>query len=414
MESSSYTGRSRRDSPLRYIKGQAGIYNSSNGLTRQQWNWAKEGMQSNYYVDCKEGKYFSFNLIPISRQHDLIFEPPKAKVTLGPDGSKYDRPKCTCGDYIEADRACRHIFYILDKVLSYGDEELEDAEGTLPLRLDGHCLRTSAAPYYQLKSTGLAVIARSHGWTFSGPGEWAISSQAKDMLRHFDGATDYPSSHYSDEYLSVSPSLAGAVYRLALSKPEFFADLRQQAPVEPCTKSYFKHLDRQIDHTFKRWIHYTKTGLPRLDYRDDDTHPDNLRAPNVVWISDKLRNFVYDIEVALYERREISHENRCMAFYLLMKMLREVIEMDLDARELDYRPRVEVFSGTGLERNLFTRLIGHYSPDYPNFAIKAMRTIPSAGREYLESLLDLRYKIHGKASPEFSSELDALCREIQD
>ncbi|KAK6361895.1 hypothetical protein TWF730_005604 [Orbilia blumenaviensis] len=347
------------------------------------------------------------------RPDGLVLDPPKAKVSIGPEGSKYEYPTCTCSDFIEAQRACRHIFYVLDNVLNYKDEELEDDEGTLSLRYDGHCLRSHTAPYHQLKSTGLAYAAQSHGWTFSGPGEWAIADQARDMIRHFDSATDYPSSHYSDEYLSVSSSLAGAVYRLAIAKPEFFADLRQEAPVESCTKSYFRDLDRQVDYTFRRWINYTKTGCPRLDYRDNDTHPDNLTAPNVVWISNTLRKFVYNIETTLYERQEMTYENRCRAFELLLKMLETVIQMDLDAQELDYRPRAEMVGGTGAERNLFTRLIGNYSPDYPNFAIKVMRTIPEAGRQYIERLFNCRWAIQEKASKEFASEFDKLCREVQ-
>ncbi|KAK6507099.1 hypothetical protein TWF481_005548 [Arthrobotrys musiformis] len=411
--SSSYARRSRRDSPSKYIEGQAGVYNRSNNLTRQQWGWAEEGIHSNYFVNCKEGRYFTFNLNTFPPQDGFVLGPFEAKVSIGPEGSKYEYPTCTCRDYIEAERACRHIFYILDNVLSYKDEELEDMTGTLPLRIDGHCLRSHTAPYHQLKSTGLALIAQSHNWTFSGPGEWSVSDQARDMIRHMDSSSEYPMSQYSDEYLSTSPSLAGAVYRLAISKPEFFADLRKEAPVDPCTKTYFKHLDKQIDYTFRRWIHYTRTGLPRLGYQDDDTNSDNCGPPNVPWVANRLRMLAYDIEMAIVERRDMSYENHYRAFSLLMKMLQNVINMDLDASEVDYRPRLEMVSGTGLEKNLFTRLIGHYSPDCPNFAIGVMRRIPHAGQSYLQSLLDCRQAVHEKASREFTREFEALLREIQ-
>ncbi|RVD88258.1 uncharacterized protein DFL_002449 [Arthrobotrys flagrans] len=359
-------------------------------MTRQQWAWAEEGIHSNYSVNCKEGRHFTFNLNTYPPQDGYVLGPFEAKVSIGPEGSKYEYPTCTCRDYIEAQRACRHIFYILDNVLSYKDEELEDIKGTMPLRIDGHCLRSHTAPYYQLKSRGLALIAQSHNWTFSGPEEWSVPDQTRDMLRHMDQSTDYTTSHYSDEYLSTSPSLA-----------------------DPCTKSYFRLLDQQIDYAFQRWINYTKTGCPRLSYRDDDTHPDNLGTPNVPWIAGRLQKFAYDIEMAIVERSEMSYENYCRAFRLLLKMLESVIDMDLDALELDYRPRVEMVSGTGMERNLFTRLIGHHSPDRPNFAISVMRRIPHVGQAYLQQLLGCRQVIHEKASREFTEEFETLLREIQ-
>ncbi|KAK6521412.1 hypothetical protein TWF506_001630 [Arthrobotrys conoides] len=412
--SSSYTGRSRRNSPVKYIRGQAGIYNSSNRMTKQQWAWAEDGIQqSNYSVSCKEGRYFTFKLNAYPTQDGYALGQFEAKVSIGPEGSKYDVPKCTCRDYIEAQRACRHIFYILDKVLSYEDQDLEDIEGTMPLRFDGHCLPSPTGPYYQLKSRGLVNIAQAHRWAFSGPGEWSISDQTKDMLRHMDQSTDYATSHYSDEYLSTSPSLAGTVYRLAISKPEFFANLRQEAPVDPCSKSYFKLVDQQIDYAFRRWINYTKTGCPRLSYRDDDTHPDNLGTPNVPWVAGRLEKLAYDIELAIAERRGMSYDNYCRAFRLLLKMLESVIDMDLDALELDYRPRVEMAGGTGMERNLFTRLIGHHYPDRSNFVISIMRRMPHAGQPFLQRLLDCRQVIHEKASREFTEEFEILLREIQ-
>ncbi|KAF3318288.1 hypothetical protein TWF173_007713 [Orbilia oligospora] len=372
--SSSYTGRSRRDSPVKYIRGQAGIYNNSNRMTKQQWAWAEDGIQqSNYSVNCKEGsRYYTFKLNAYPPQDGYALGRFEAKVCIGPEGSKHEYPTCTCRDYVEAQRACRHIFYILDNVLSYENQELEDIKGTMPLRIDGHCLRS-----------------------------------------HTDQSTDYSASHYSDEYLSTSPSLAGAVYRLAISNPEFLADLRKEAPVDPCSKSYFRLLDQQIDYAFRRWINYTKTGCPRLNYRDDDTHPDNLGTPNVPWIAGRLQRFVYDIEMATVERSEMSYENYHRAFGLLIKMLESVIDMDLDASELDYRPRVEMASGTGMERNLFTRLIGHYSPGHSNFAISVMRRISHAGQPFLPRLLDCRQVIHEKASREFADEFETLLQEIQ-
>ncbi|KAF3078533.1 hypothetical protein TWF102_004391 [Orbilia oligospora] len=413
--SSSYTGRSRRDSPVKYIRGQAGIYNNSNRMTKQQWAWAEDGIQQSHYsVSCKEGsRYYTFKLNAYPPQDGYALGRFEAKVCIGPEGSKHEYPTCTCRDYVEAQRACRHIFYILDNVLSYENQELEDIKGTMPLRIDGHCLRSHTGPYDQIKSRGLSYIAQSHMWMFSGPGEWSVSDQTKDMLRHLDQSTDYSASHYSDEYLSTSPSLAGAVYRLAISNPEFLADLRKEAPVDPCSKSYFRLLDQQIDYAFRRWINYTKTGCPRLNYRDDDTHPDNLGTPNVPWIAGRLRRLVYDIEMATVERSEMSYENYRRAFGLLIKMLESVIDMDLDASELDYRPRVEMASGTGMERNLFTRLIGRYSPDHSNFAISVMRRISHAGQPFLPRLLDCRQVIHEKASREFADEFETLLREIQ-
>ncbi|KAK6350864.1 hypothetical protein TWF718_004046 [Orbilia javanica] len=412
--SSASTGRSRRDSPIKYIEGKAGIYNNSTRMTRQQWSWAEVGIKSSYSVSCKEGRHFTFNLnAPSEDGYDP--GPFEGKVTIRAEGTRYEDPiTCTCKDYIEAQRACCHIFHILDNVLSYKEEEeLEDNRGTMPLRLDGHCLRSDTAPYYQLKSRGLFQIAQSNGWRFSGPGEWSIQDQTRDMLRHMDQSTDYATSHYSDEHLSRSPSIAGAVYRLAISNPEFFADLRKEAPVDPCTKSYFRHLDQRINYAFRRWINYTKTGLPRLGYQDDDTDPENHGTPNVPWVAGRLQKFAYDIEMAIVERREMSYQNQCRAFRLLMGMLESVIDMDLDVRERNDRQHLEAMGGTGIEWNLFTRLIGQHSPNHPNFAISVMRRIPYAGQPYLQELLNCRQVIHENASREFAEEFDILLGEIQ-
>ncbi|KAF3906436.1 hypothetical protein ABW20_dc0105501 [Dactylellina cionopaga] len=416
MASGSYSGRGRQGSPIRFLQGRAANYNSQ-FLTRDQWRLARDGIQSKYHVTCKEGKHFSFNLIPDSlsrHESPSLDQPPKAKVLIGPEGSKYEYPSCTCATFIDTQRACRHIFWVLDNVLIYDAEE-PDNEGSLSLRKDGHCLRSHTGPYYQLKSTGLADIAHSNGWIFSGVGEWGVPAQTKDMLRHFDQSTSYQSSHYSDDYLTHATSLPGAVYRLAISKPQFFADLRQEAPVDPCTKSYFRTLSQKIDYTFQRWINYTKTGKPRLDHKNYDTHPDDDRAPNVVWISSKLREYVYDIEIALYQRQPLSFENECRAFGLLLKMFQAVSDMDVDAPQVHYRPRhIQVFDETLREQNLYTNLIRTYSPDYKNFAISAMRRIPSAGRDHLQTLMEYWPTIQATASREYIAEFEALCRDIED
>ncbi|EPS42695.1 hypothetical protein H072_3293 [Dactylellina haptotyla CBS 200.50] len=413
MASSSSIGRGRQSSPIRILQGRAANYNNK-WLTKDQWAWAKDGIKSMYHVTCKEGNHFSFNLVPAYRQEDHFLEPQKSKVWIGPEGSKYEYPTCTCPAFVDSQRACRHIFWVLDNLLNYRDEETDGPDRSLPLRYDGHGLRSHTAPYYQIRAAGLAELAHANDWVFSGSGDWGKPAQTRDMLQHLDGVVDYPSSQYTDDYLSTSPSLRGAVYRLAISKPRFFADLREEPAIDPSTKSYFRRLGRQIDDTFRRWINYTKTGQPRLDYRDDDTHPDNITAPNVVWVSNRLRRYVYDIENAIWQREELSEDTQLRAFGLLMTMLDTVIEMDLEIPDIHYRPRhVEVFGETAREGNLFTRLIRTYSEDYNHFAISAMRRIPRAGKDYLPRLVSYRQTIHQSASEQFANEFDTLIYDIE-
>ncbi|KAK6528886.1 hypothetical protein TWF694_004117 [Orbilia ellipsospora] len=410
MASSRSSGRSRQGSPIKYIEGKAAIYNNQ-WLPKDQWNWARDGIEhSDYYVTCKEGRnHLSFNLVPVSQMESRRAEVPKAKVSLGPEDSKYKFPTCTCPDFMNEERACRHVFWVLDNTLSYRGHPV-DEDGSLSLRFDGHCLGTPSEPFYQIQAIGLASIAQAKGWTFSGTGQWAVPAQTRDMLRHFDQSTEYSASRYSDEYLSTSPDLSGAVYRLAISKPRFFTDLREEAPVDPCTKTYFRLLNSKIDRTFQRWIHYTRTGMPRLDYRDDE----NMSAPNVVHTSDMLRRYVYDIETAICERGPLSYDNKCRAFELLLKMLETVIDMDLNTHDSQYRPHnVEVFGETERERNIYKRLIGTYSEGYDNFAIYAMRRIPEAGKAFLPRLYRHQEWIHRTAYGEYVAEFDLLCQDIE-
>ncbi|EWC46181.1 hypothetical protein DRE_04559 [Drechslerella stenobrocha 248] len=415
MASPSSSRRLRHASPFKLLEGRAATYNNEH-LTREQWTWACNGIRkSSYNVNCKEGKYFSFNLVPSYHPEDTPMESRMVKVSIGPESSKYKYPSCTCPDHLYRKQACLHIFWVLDNVLDYTSLRPDGPEGSFSLRKDGHCFPSHTGPYNYLKSTGIAGIAHAKGWTFSGPDQWSIPAQVRDMIRHFDQSPNSQSSQHSDEYLSSSTSLSGAVYRLALSKPQFFADLRQEAPVEICTKSYLRNLDRDISYTFQRWINYTKTGKPHLDYMDHNTHPDNLRAPNVVWISNKLRQFVYEIEIALYQRGPVDFDNKRSAFKLLMMMFERVIAMDMNTPDFHYRPRgAEIIQETERERNLYTRLIRHHSEGYDNFAISAMRRIPEAGVDFLQTLYDHRQYIRETASREYAEEFDALCREIDE
>ncbi|KAF3919441.1 hypothetical protein ABW21_db0209319 [Orbilia brochopaga] len=405
------TRRSRQGSPIKYLVGRAATY-SSEHLTREQWTWARNGIDSDYLVNCEEGEYFIFNLIPPVHPDDTRREPPKVTVSLGPEGSRFEYPSCTCVDFQETNQACRHIFWVLDNTLTYHDLGLENLDGSLSLRRDGHCFRSHTDPYRQIKSVGLGRIADRHNWVFSGPNQWSVTAQAQDIVRHFDHPTS--SSLYSDDYLSTTSSLSGAIYRLAISKPQFLADLRQEASIDNCTKSYFKSLERRVDNAFKRWINYTKRGHPRLDYRDDDTRSNGFRAPNVAWISNELREIIYQIEVALYQRVPVSEDNQCRAFKLLVQILEAVLDMDVNTTELRYRPGgIPVYEETEIEGNLYTRLIRHYSGN-KNFAISAMRRIPNAGVTFLDKLLGYHQKIQNSASREYAEEFDTLCREIQD
>ncbi|KAJ6262374.1 hypothetical protein Dda_3182 [Drechslerella dactyloides] len=403
--------RPRQGSPIKYLEGRAARYNSEN-LTREQWRWARTGIaESDYYVNCEEGDHLTFNLVP----HDTRVELSKVKVSIGSEGSRFEYPTCTCIDFRETNQACHHIFWLLDNVLTYHDLGLRTEDGSIPLRRDGHCFRSYTEPYRHIKSVGLARIADSKGWSFSGPNQWSINAQAQDIIRHFDHPLTTSSSLYSDEYLSSSPALSGAIYRLAIAKPQFLADLRQEASVDNCTKSYLKDLERRADNAFKRWINYTKRGHPRLDYRDDDTHSSGGRAPNVVWIAGELREIVYQIEVALYQRVPVSADNQRRAFKLLMQMFEEVMNMDVNTTDYRYRPGgIPVYEESEMEGNLYTRLIRHYSRGNKNFAISAMRRIAGAGINSLEKLEGYRQTIYETASREYAEEFDALCREIQE
>ncbi|KAK6340819.1 hypothetical protein TWF696_009137 [Orbilia brochopaga] len=386
--------RSRQGSPIKYLVGRAATYNSEY-LTREQWSWARNGIESDYLVNCEEGDHFTFNLVAPLHPDDPRLEPPRVTVSIGPEDSRFEYPSCTCIDFQETKQACRHIFWVLDNTLSYRGLGLENVDGSLSLRRDGHCFRSHNDPYRQIKSVGLGRIADRHSWIFSGPNQWSVAAQAQDIIRHFDHPTS-SSSLYSDEYLSNSPSIS-------------------EASVDNCTKTYFKDLERRADNAFKRWINYTKRGHPRLDYRDDDTHPNGYKAPNVVWIAGELREIIYQIEVTLYQRVPISEDNQRRAFKLLMQMFEAVMDMDINTTELRYRPGgIPVYEETEMEGNLYTRLIRHYSRGNKNFAISAMRRIPNAGVGSLDKLLGYRQTIQDTASREYAEEYDALCREVQD
>ncbi|KAF3942051.1 hypothetical protein ABW19_dt0201772 [Dactylella cylindrospora] len=418
-------GRTRLGSPIRYIDGKAARYNSSH-LTKSQWSSARQGINSNYHVHCVEGKYFVFYLRPIDSSSD----PVGAKITIRPEGSKDEVPSCDCREYRLTDEACRHIFWLLDNILDYTSEPTDDPDGSFALRKDGHALSTHLGPYRQIQSLNLAMFSRREGWEHSSERSsrrdrgglreerWPIEAQTRDLIRHLDQASEYSASQYSDEYLSGSPSLSGAVYRLATSNPEFFADLRKEASVESCTRSYLKRLERRIDGTFARWINYTKTGQPRLGYDDEMTDPnDGFGAPNVPWVASRLREFELEIERELYRRDPLPAEHRARAFRILLKMFENVASFhDLNVDDFHYRPQnVVTYNETERELNIYTRLIRRPSIRQDNdfFAISLMRRIADAGVSSLPTLLSYREMIHDSASRGYAEEFDALLYDIQ-
>lgn len=414
----------RPSSPLRIIEGTFGIRYNNRHLPKHTWEVAKVGImdfRDAYGVECRQSKSSgSYEFILVDK-HSGSTGP---KIVIGPGDSRNEHPSCNCGEAKEYE-ACKHMFWLFDNLLEYEVQGSEYDPRSLALRHDGHALPSHLGPFMYIANKGLSAIVRERpSWSFVEkrrtrreltPTPWLLNDQINDLLASYE-PSGYTTTSISNEDYERSPSLSGAIYRIALSNPGFLANLRKERSIDASTRSHFRRIEKGITRAFERWVTYTRTGNPNPYSAGDYSDPADTGAPNVTWLSQKLRSYVDRIEDTLRQRQGLSPENRAEAFRLLKIMLEEVVNFDIDSSQHNYRPRdIAIYDEGDLQRNLFTNLIGQ--PPYGRdsfFAVSVMANIPDAGVYYLNDIRNIMLNVESRAPLDFQNALKSLYNRVRD
>ena len=411
--------------PTEIVQGRVCQYDNRY-LVQEIWTNALNGLAAPFKLefckDMRQDRYYSFRILASQDVSTTIDEQTNAGtgfgVRIGDQYSDYIHPHCSC--YGDKDAAimfpCKHIFWLFNQLFDYTDELRYSTTQTLSLRANGSALENNT-PFEEIEAVGLDHIAAQRQWRIETSDEtysenisvedrrrafnferWPLQEQVQDLLAYYSESEGV----LNLEALSQSSTLSGTIFRIVLRNPELFADLREEATLEGCTIAYFNRIDREVTIILRRFVTYVTRGLPNGPSADPVLLDDENGAPTVSWCAGALLRRVQIIDLEVRRRGDIGPMARDRAFELLLRIIFEVVDLNIDISTIKYGSPQPSIPTRLPEDNLFAMLIGPFSAindsnDAPgqhvNFGLSTMWQLVAVGGRFYNRLNELSIAI---------------------
>ncbi|EEQ91862.1 hypothetical protein RJZ56_000860 [Blastomyces dermatitidis] len=290
---------------------------------------------------------------------------------------------CSCSEYGDGTKACRHIFWLVDQLHRL---TLPEWPGTgIPLSRTGES--PNIRPLYQLIGDRMEDISRKARWHFSDdPGSPGVSEQeyggsmsrpekVRDILSAFSEST-MPDDFRPDQVETINQSRTPAqcvvqgdfeatMFRLAVHDDNVYHSLRKAMPPPARAAIFFDKVQKKTRALLLDFDRYRQYGTP---LRDRTT----LEIPVVI---EQLYELVALLESNIAPRAPDSHTNAADA---LIGILRDVVTYDYNAFDGNAWGRVPAAGETEDDCNLFAQIIGQPEVSGQFFILDVLESLPRA------------------------------------
>jgi hypothetical protein len=354
-------------------------------LPETLWTRAQRGLKEDYDISARikpasrkteplfSSDVYQFRLTEIDNGSDIDNSDDDIEdviLQIGkPSQDSYARLEmttCDCDDWSRGS-PCKHVFFLLDRILDYEDEPSFD--GTYPLDLTGSALRLST-PFVQLQLRGLGYLAERGILNYEPrptdpgtPDSSAIAVRRRvvnDILSTFH-PTDLPEEFHPNLFNAVTedsiPGLGGSkngntigsvLFHLAVTSTETFSALRRIIRKETCDNIFFTKINQKISSTLASFDEFIKHGPAK-----GSSHQNH----DLDWCSSEIQRYTEMIAENLRSRAPMTRKAKEMAVNVLVSILLKIVERNKDAYSKIDWPRDRPENETAPQRNLFLRLV---------------------------------------------------------
>ncbi|OJD15611.1 hypothetical protein AJ78_04131 [Emergomyces pasteurianus Ep9510] len=366
------------------IKGNSNILYSVGGLSEDVRARAVSGILGKFFVDkCRASQDgYDFQVL----DHGLVH------LGQGP-------MTCSCSEYGDGTKACRHIFWLIDQLHRFTLPERPG--GGIPLSRTGES--PDIPPMYQFIGDRMEAISRKARWPFvvdpDSPGasgqEYGESmsrpEKVRDILSAFSETT-MPDDFRPDqvetinqprtpEQCVVQGDFEATMFRLAVHDDNVYLSLRKAMPSPARSAIFFDKAQKKTRALLLDFDRYCQFGTSRRDGPGLEIHV----------VVDQLHQIVAQIESNIALRAPDSHRNAPDA---LIGILRDVVNYNRNVFDGNSWGRVPPAGETENDRNLFSQVIGHPEISGQYFVLDVLERLPRATlREWEPQLESIMHKI---------------------
>ncbi|EAT88728.1 hypothetical protein HBI56_041200 [Parastagonospora nodorum] len=308
-------------------------------------------------------------------------------------GGELRRPTCTCGAN-EKGLACKHIYWLVDQILSTAPEYLD--EKPVQFSPDGSTVQ-STTPVDILNNKGLEGVAGDLKWVLQKEDlpedEDDMRDEITNMLSVFEPQEALPGEFKTPESPLISErsrryqEFAALFSEYAIRDPGLFLQVRHVIDPDFQRRVFFQKINSRIARTFHALDEYITHGSV-------DASPDALRLdiPNC---AGQLKYLVNAIDKFCCEQDADDSDTRNIAVRAaaaLITILDEVVKRNVNSYEQN--PLGLEAPSDPVDNNLFVALIGSHKDGSPMFVLDSLRSLPQ--EDVLQSHWEVLQRIEQK------------------
>ncbi|PGH35073.1 hypothetical protein GX50_02104 [[Emmonsia] crescens] len=348
------------------VKGNSAILYNVAGLSGEVRARAVSGISGKFVVDkCHASQDgYDFQVLDHGRVH------------LGPGPMT-----CSCSEYGDRSKACRHIFWLVDQLHRW---TLPEGPGPgIPLSRTGES--PNIPPMYQFIGDRMEDISKKARWSFvADPSSPGVSGQeygecmsrpekVRDILSAFSETT-MPDDFRPDQVETISQprtpeqcvvqgDFEATMFRLAVHADDVYLSLRKAMPSPARAAIFFDKAQKKTHALLLDFDRYCQYGTPRRDGT----------ALEIRVVVDELHLLVTKIENDIAPRAPYSYRNAPDA---LIGILRDVVNYNYNVFDGNTWGRVPPAEETENDCNLFAQVIGQPEVSGKYYVLDVLESLP--------------------------------------